>query len=513
MRLKENLILVFNKLIYVIEFILSIFVAIFMYNLQTTKSYSDYWPKRFLILTVVFGILLLAVMIYNIYKKHKEIEKLFVTLAIPIGIFYMIFMLPTYAPDESAHIWRAYEVSEGILFCKKDDKGKNYTEVPKQLSDYKQEVFNKYSILSSSMRDKTDYTDKEKLVSPAQGYVFFLYIPSSIGILITRILNLNILYGIYLGKIFNFIVFLIAGYWAIKKIPFGKLVMLVYMLMPMIMCQAVSISADSMINALILFYISYILSLLNKEKLSNLDKALCMILPIFISISKITYLPICMINFMLLKKKNLNKKEKIVIIGIGTIICIIVSLLWFKYTMSFTASNETAAEYVKDTGVNSIEQIQEIIKNPGLYIGMIFNTLGTYGQYYIDTLIGSQLGWLNIYVNKLIIDTFLVLVIIMPFMEKHEIVLDKKQKIWTILIAIATILLVITALYITWSEVGGDITVGVQGRYFIPVAILLLLCLCMKNNYIKVKNANVKVTIFIIILTIYTITDIYKFFI
>lgn len=443
----------------------------------------------------------------DVLNKIKKItlEKLFTIIVIQIGILYMVFMLPTYAPDESAHIWKAYEISKGILFTH------DTTTIPKDLLENKQETLNNYKTLKENLNKKTDYNDTVEVITPAQAYPFFLYIPSAIGMAVGRTLNINILYGIYLGKLLNFILYIIAGYYIIKKLPFGKLVAFVYLLLPMILCQAISLSADAIINILILIYIAHIMQILYKEEITKKDKIMCIILPLLISISKIAYLPIIGLNFLLIRKKEITKKEKIAILGISTTICIICATAYFIYTMSFPTPTATK-DYIEASNVNSMEQIKTIFTKPFVYIKAMIKTTYTYGQYYLDTFIGSQLGWLDITVNRTIINSFLIILLFAPFLENNQKELKNKQKLWTCLITIATIILIITGLYITWSPVGGDLVLGVQGRYFIPVVILLLLCMCQKENYIKIKNINNWIAILLTTLNLLVIITIFKFF-
>ena len=44
-----------------------------------------------------------------------KLEKLFLMIAIPLGILYIILILPNFKPDEDQHAWRAYDVSQGNL--------------------------------------------------------------------------------------------------------------------------------------------------------------------------------------------------------------------------------------------------------------------------------------------------------------------------------------------------------------------------------------------------------------
>ena len=89
----------------------------------------------------------------------------------------------------------------------------------------------------------------------------------------------------------------------------------------------------------------------------------------------------------------------------------------------------------------------------------------------------------------------------------------EKQKLWMLFLGISTILIIELAMYISWSSVGSTRLEGIQGRYFIPVAILILLPMCMKNNYVKFKNINVKLPAIVSVLSVFVIQIIYRFFV
>ena len=98
------------------------------------------------------------------------------------------------------------------------------------------------------------------------------------------------------------------------------------------------------------------------------------------------------------------------------------------------------------------------------------------------------------------------------WLENHKVTFSNRQKIFAILISLSVIILVFTGLYIGWTEVGAKIIVGVQGRYFIPIAILLILTMCFKNNYVEIKNIRTIYFILIALINFSAISSIIQFF-
>ena len=109
------------------------------------------------------------------------------------------------------------------------------------------------------------------------------------------------------------------------------------------------------------------------------------------------------------------------------------------------------------------------------------------------------------------LETIFIL-IIAGWFEKNEIAMNGKQRLWVLAISFGIILLVFTAMYISWSIVGSQIISGVQGRYFIPTAILILLCLSLKNNYLKIRHIKTIFMCSMILINIIAIKSIIQFF-
>lgn len=504
--------LVFSKTSYFWEIIFAIILSIFSYKLIITKYLLGYWSKEYLLSTFLILFVVAFLMIYNLKNAKKRLERIFLTFIIPVGMFYMAFMLPTYAPDESAHIWRAYEISQGNLFAKQDENGAAIgVDVPTILIEAKQETLNNYTTLNQILNKKTNYEDTQHVISPAHAYSFVFYIPAAITFLLTRMFNLSIIYGIYIAKILNFIIFILGGYYAIKKIPFGKYIVLTCLFLPMVLQQAVSLSADSIINTGIFIYIAYTVSLIfQKDRLAKKQKIIYCLLILLVTIAKMAYIPLIGLGFLLIFNKNITKKEKNAILGLGTFICIVLLVVNYIYSNRLGVSIQN--QYLIEQNVNGIQQIKFILQNPLYFLRVLVNTITINFSTYIEGCICSPLGWLNIPIKQPIITCFLFTLVFSIFIEDNEEEFSIKQRIWNLCIIIGTILLIITGLYIAWTGVGGQIALGVQGRYFIPILPIILLSCSIKHNYIKFDKIAYIWPIILVVLNSLVVIQLYHFF-
>ena len=159
-----------------------------------------------------------------------------------------------------------------------------------------------------------------------------------------------------------------------------------------------------------------------------------------------------------------------------------------------------------------IEQMKFILLNPFDYLKILKDTIIKNGGYYLFTFVGQQLGLLNIEVPQIYSFIMLLALVVLPFIEDKEISFDKFGK-WVVnLIAILLILLVFTGLYLTWSPLQYASIAGVQGRYFVPVFILVLLTFFNKDRKIVMNNTAIKFFVLFFIINILSVVEVFNRF-
>ena len=457
----------FEKINYIIEFISTIILSYTLFKIIVSTHYYNQISYVYLLGLIISLLFTIISIIINL--KNKKLEHIYLTLAIPISIFYLVFMLPNLVPDENEHYYKSYNVSlNGIV-------EKSVSEIPTEMyndtldSEFKNET---YESINEKLKDKTNYKSVSLIKSRAGNYSNILYIPSGIGLYIARILNLNMYVGYYLARFLNLIVILVLGYLCIKYIPYGKIALLLYLLNPMYIHQSISLSADALANIFCISFISYILylqkRLFDNKKIDIYRWILVIILSLLVIISKQVYFPLLLLILILFKSKKLEIKKILLLL---VVLCL---------TYSFIINQI-------DLSMNYELNIVGIIKYFYDFIYLFINTIFTTISYYITTFAGSKLGWLNIDVRILYPIIYIILLCVSPFLIDNNIKKNKNDNNIFILIFIVISLMLFLGFYLIYYDeyiVAGKM-LGIQGRYFIPCLILPLLALA--NNKYKIK--------------------------
>ena len=497
------------KLLYIIEFITSFFIALISLRIFSTKHYYDFWSLKYLLIIMLVILAFLISVIINLFLNKKKLENIWMIFLIPIGMLFLVYIIPTHVPDENAHLWKAYELSRGKIVTKVNKDGSYPTEIPEFYKENDYHNLTNYGQMFEKINHNTDYGKLVQVTNPASSYFSPLYIFSALGLFIGRILKINGIYAEYLSRLFNYSVFLILSYYSIKKIPFGKMALGVLLFFPMILQQGTSMSIDCLINALSIFYISYTLYLrFEAKQIKRKEKIIYCIISCIIGIAKYVYLPICCLSLLLISNKNLNKKDKLIII-IGTIIIpLIVAVGWFMFSKRYVDTRD----YLNENNVDFGKQVNFIINNPLHFFRIISNNAITGFESWLYCAVGFGLGWLNIFLPYIKITIFLILYVLAIYFENNRFQLNKVECIFIFLITLGVYFLTIIALYLIWSGVGSEEVKGVQGRYFVPILILPILCMARKENYVKLDNIQYILPLVLIFIDFSVIKVIFNFF-
>jgi len=288
------------------------------------------------------------------------------------------------------------------------------------------------------------------------------YLPQSIGIWIARIFTDKVIVIAYAARITNAIVCIAILYLAIKKIPFGKNILLLCSYIPVLLEGVCTLSADGFTISVCFLFIAYVLNLMNDSKkiIEKKDIFALTGLCIIIALCKIVYLPLVGLLLLIPKERFKTKKQKTIMIIVIWFIAIICSLSWLMI----------ANQYLEvQTAGSSTDKVISVLKHPIEYMQKVMYTMNTDGQAHLMSMFGGRLTWFDMSIDYGI--PYTILIVFLILMVSDTTLKDKFSKfakVIGVLIILAIIMLTYTSLYMQWTDDGNLKILGVQGRYFIP---------------------------------------------
>ena len=422
-----------------------------------------------LIVAILFLLLIGSFCLFS--RSNCSIEKVFLLFVVLLGVAYMVVFPAESAPDEDRHIISAYNVSnillggpeaeEALVYFREDDLTGLYGEYPNA---------NTYMTMYAQVNDARQNGDyvlvKEDFIIQTPAWT---YLPQAIGISLGRILNCNGTITILLGRFFSLLFFAVVTYFSIKIIPFGKKILFAVSMLPMTLELAASYSYDTLILALSFLYIALMCRLIyEKEVLTIRDIVLPTIVFALLAPHKYVYIPLLLLSVLLPSEKYQAKKEKWISVGILFGGMIFVMLLLSGKQRVYLPGDVTA-EY--RTIEYCLHHVQEVV---GIYI----RTVMLNASYYLSTMVGMALGWLEIPMPQEVLLLSVVNLFLATIRTDSEPkTLIKNSHCFTfILCALGVFGLTLTAMLLNWTPIWSALILGVQGRYFLPVLPLLLFC-------------------------------------
>jgi uncharacterized membrane protein len=268
-------------------------------------------------------------------------------------------------------------------------------------------------------------------------------------------------------------------------IPYKKWAIVFVGLLPMALFQAASLSADVMVEGLLTLFFAYILYLVkHKNKLTWQQLAILLLLAIGMTLTKqvmFIFLPLV----LLLPRRQFRSTQYSFLAKIAIII---IPLILFAGWMSRTHSLSITPDV--PIGQNTHMQESFILHNPHSYINVLWNTnFFNWSDSITGSFIGN-FGWQDTPLAEwLVILGYLSMAFV--FLANYSAPrawLSRRQKNLIISVAVIYWLAVSTALYVYYTPVGFKIIVGLQGRYFIPLA-LLAIPVVYSSSWLKTSRA------------------------
>lgn len=464
---------------------LLMYVILVVFASLTMFKQNNYASPKFELVMICVVVILGIIFLGLLFKYgDKELHKIAFVILIVFGLILCMMIPIDSVSDEGEHLVRAEMTSRGVLF-------------PEYVNGSYETIGSIYFFLKSTDSTifningdtKINYNlthyDSAFEQNPFYGYIF-----SGLGMFFAKLLNLNAIWMLWLGRIFNMIFYASMVSYAIKKTPIFKVPLLFIACLPVCLFQACSLSIDSMLLAIGIYIIAYFFYMCENE-FTRRDIIIFSILTLLCGLCKLPFLGLIFLLFFLpaenLKEDNKNRFYLYCIMGL--IFVSVIGVLYSKYYAGPALYHSWRNTYMVNNNVSISGQVNFILNNPIVFtqnffdkvpngIEMFTSLFRMYSPRLGDEYVGSK------FVSALITLFFGFICIGYP--------LENKIKTKARIGALFTFAVIYVGIYIvmllSWSPVGNLKYTGIHIRYFLPLLFLLPFILAINDSSVKKDN-------------------------
>ena len=478
----------------------AIYLILFLFAAFSMFSMDNFVHPKMEI-GIIFLLSLLGVFCISYFHGHNNDEDLFKTAFIVILTFGIIcsFLTPIcYCPDEVEHFVRSEMTSRGEFIPIYENNSFLTIQTTLDLIEDSKETrdthfdmidIEKASIFNTDADTKPiNYTLVEYPSAFAQN-PFFGYLPQAIGMLVAKLLDLNAVWLLWLGRIFNVILYASLASIAIKKTPILKIPLLAVSLIPLTIFHIASLSIDSMINGLGILMVAYFFYMYKspKKSLTKRDILIFGFIGLLLGSCKITYFAFIFL-LLFVPRDNFSSKRYWHYSIIAVIVLAMIALLWIIFYANPGFFESYRATYWQLRNVNSTEQISYIMSHKKDTLIQILN----FPKYFeVDFYSSARTFSFSNYTSFYLM--FLGAVFLFYPTEKF----NRVSRLGALCVVIMLYYGTYLTLLLSWTPIGQlDNIIGGQPRYFLPL--LALFPFIFGINHIEGDTSSIDGYIFMI---------------
>ncbi len=435
---------------------------------------------------LVIGILLIGAFVFHEFLGRR-IEYGFLGISLLIGTL-MIIMMPAnkIGWDEETHFQRAYQISlyPGGEWISENTNAYFTCGIetwPFNLPQSKEEK----SEQTEYMNQNAKYEGGNILILGQDAeFASTAYAFPAFVMKICRFFGLSFSALYQMGRLAGLLVYCIVMFFAIRIIPIGKRILTVIGLMPTTIFLAGCYSCDPTVIAFVSLGIALIFKETAKTEGSISWKTYLLTGIVFIwgILPKAVYAPIVLLFFLIPDERFKNKKQKYWMrIGVVLLFLALMSTFVLPELISPDISGDT-----RGGDVSVAKQMSLILGNPLAYAGILIkNIWATLPEYFAGLSVFRELGHIGLAGFGYFTFFYAVIIAMTDRPQNVSYQLTAGKKLWMFICASMAVVLIWTSMYLAFTVPGSTVIEGVQGRYYIPL--LLLVYLCMNGEYISLK--------------------------
>lgn len=472
----------------------------------TVLTSSGMNPYRLLFFTGTGFLVYFLLLYYG--KVIRHFETLFLLIALTTGTIFCFGMPQTtnVSWDDQIHYQNVTTLSY-LTTC-------DYSEAEYDLMTLQYPV-------TFDMDEQSDNLAKLNSDSQSHGltyekdYVFLYpniaYFPAAAVLGICRTLHVPISVVFPLGRLVNLILYSVICFYALKRLKWGKMILGVIALFPTNIFLASNYSYDYWVTSFTFLAFAYLLAELQTPNEKITRKNLCILLGAFLLgfAPKAVYFPLVLLCLLIPAEKFENpaayKRFRSIVLALCLLI--IVSFV-IPFLFGGTGGDDTRG----GSDVNSMGQVKYVLTHPFSYAKTLLVFLfGDFLTFNTSTEYTNFLAYLGTNSQGTLSMMLLTGAVLLDHRNEDAKILTLRNRVSVYVLSFISIVLVATALYVSFTGVGADTIMGCSPRYLIPVIFPIAYTFGSSRISVNGSRRNIKflllgISAYILLHTIYTLS-------
>ena len=286
----------------------------------------------------------------------------------------------------------------------------------------------------------------------------------------------------YVGRIVNAAAAIIVSAIAIALLGDGALFAFAIALLPMVLFQEASLSADCLVIACSILLGSLVLRLISSKGISGWTCIGLFFCLLYVCVAKFAYIPLAALPPMVSFLRGKSFRDCFVIVCVSISICAI----WLLWTVAVQGKVFTIDAH--DGVVDVSQQLMNVSARPVSFLVAFTKMIMGGAPTFLAQMVGRKLGWLNILLPVTTVLLALTTLLASYIFRGGLAVFSKSLGSFVAFLIAGSIFATSLLLYLQFTPVGKPTIDGFQGRYLIPLLPFVSLILPGMQSSIAWKN-------------------------
>ena len=433
----------------------------------------------------------------------REAALMYLVSALCMGMVFS-FATPAYTiSDERTHIDSVYILSDRLLGIN-DQPGpkrllKRTCDVDSSIANTMPVTVDRYRAVDRELFGAAPGTGRELIPaytrSALDNVPILCYLPGAIGFSAARLLGRNMITMVMTARWFNLLACIMIMFLAIRRMPYGGAAMAVIGLFPKTLQMMASCSYDGMIIAGTFLFVSLCLQAAFGDDLCIADLLGLILAGLYVAACKGgAYLPVLGLALLIPAARSGSgaKMRRFWLTVTGGVLGGAVLLFAGKYVFRLLSMfGRESGKATIAAGTKTLYTLSDFIRSPGKLVRIYLSTIAVRTDGLIGELVGKNLSqrWFIVY--------FFIGLVLLGILRGYSTDRELSERedsnhvripgrIWLLFLTAMSTALIFLSMLLAFTTKGSTYIDGLQGRYFLPIAILPVLA--AENGLVRRKG-------------------------